>query len=270
MKKHDKTNPAVSRKSIVKKSILALTAASMLGGLGSQAMAGGSVMEPGESTYSSSARKILMAPVHAAKTVASAVRNHPYKAGALIIGAVGTYAIYAFAKSNNYDPDQMLVAAKDSIRTFWPGVDDFSERVHETFTGQNEALADQYRDKRGALNIETSKTYKDLEHAQTSLFNATIKPKLEKVLASLNGERSQYDVPATDTSSILGSAMDKNAVSDINNTVNLIQQYTLKLKDLKTEHKAVYEKYLKAHSITPISVLAPFKPIVSLIAKWRG
>ena len=130
-------------RAILRKSILGLTAATMLAGVGGQTMAAGPspMMEPGDSSHASAGvmaveptagHSIFTQGKNAAKSIYQAAIKHPYKTGALVIGAAAACGLYAYAKTNNYDTTQMMEGAQKSIETFWSDIRELGDRTAAT------------------------------------------------------------------------------------------------------------------------------------------
>ena len=120
----------MSRKALLKKSLLGLTAASMLAGAGHQARAGGpEFMEVAESNGGNSASKIVPdvadnngGILNGAKSAFQYVSEHKMMIGALLIGVIGTVYLVKFSADHNFDSEEMLKAAGEGINDFFGGV----------------------------------------------------------------------------------------------------------------------------------------------------
>ena len=130
---------------ILRKNILGLTAASMLAGVGGQAMAGGpqnlgdmdSGSAKGLGGYMSQAATKAM---DTTKAVAQAAWNNPLKTGVVIIGVVGAYALYTYAKAHNFDTDEMMAPVKQSLGNFWEGLEEVGQRATATMGGYDSQI----------------------------------------------------------------------------------------------------------------------------------
>ena len=140
-----KTHLHRGRHPLLRKNILGLTAASMLAGVGSQAMAGapqdlGDMASGSGKGLGSYMSQVATKAMDATKAAVQAAKNHPVRTGVVLIGLVGTYVLYNYAKTHNFDRNEMLEPVQEHLMNFWEGLQGMGERAAATFGAYEEQI----------------------------------------------------------------------------------------------------------------------------------